>query len=77
LTIFVLLVSLAVAFAFYTKIALGGGNYGRVGWDVVSLLVAMFGHHWQVVLVGITLAVFGLGFALGSQILNRRLTGGR
>lgn len=77
LTIFALLVSLALAFAFYAKIVLGEGNHSQVGWDVVSLLGSMFGHHWQVVLVGITLVVFGLGFALGYRILNRRLAGGR
>ena len=76
LTIFAALVVLVLSLFLFASVALPHGNNGQVAWDVVSLLVSLFGHHWQGVLVGITLAVFGLGSAIGFRVLNRRLAGG-
>jgi len=76
LTIFAVLVALVLLLVLFAIVALPHGNHEQVGWDVVSLLVSMFGHHWEAVLVGITLSVFGLGFTIGFRILNRRLAVG-
>ena len=77
LTIFAALVALVLSLFLFATVARPHGNNGQVGWDVVSVLVYLFGHHWEAVLVGIAVALFGFGSAVGFRKLNQRLAGGR
>jgi hypothetical protein len=56
-------------FDFVHEVALGIPPDAAVGWDVVSL----FGQHWKVILVTISLAIFGLGFCLAFRRFGRRI----
>jgi len=62
-------VAFVIGLTLYTRYALGIPPDAAVGWDVVSL----FGQHWKVILVTISLAIFGLGFCLAFRRFGRRI----